>query len=131
MTGHNRRTRMPHWLRHLHQIRRKWLNRPVFWLLIVLLAFSSAMAVSEPRQLPQAPTPTPGATATGQPALTVTTTEVQSTPELQEAVTTPLPADLVVNREQTFGIVLGTILLVMIVIIGTLSGIAARRKESS
>ncbi len=130
MTNNSRQTRMPRWLRHFHQIRRKWFNGPAFWLLIVLFAFSSAMTVSEPLLLRQASLPLQVATSTSQPALVVTA-ELPGTPEPDHVTNTPLPAELVANREQTFGIILGTVMLVMIVIIGTLSGIAARRKEVS
>lgn len=120
----------PKWLRHWHQMRQKWLNGPIVWLLIVMIAFSSAMAMGEPALLQQVVTPQPSETAANSPARSVTP-EGQTTPVPGEPAITPLPDELIANREQTFGIILGTIMLVMIVIIGTLSGIAAQRKNVS
>ncbi|MEW6504044.1 MAG: hypothetical protein AB1457_08795 [Chloroflexota bacterium] len=108
---------------------RNWLkkqNPHLLGLVLVMAAFWAAMAFSEPVSPPQvtplAPTvevtPLPSQAATGE-------TPVESPGP------TPFPAELIANREQTFGIVFGAVVLVMIVIIGTLSGIAAQRQNES
>ncbi|GIV63251.1 MAG: hypothetical protein KatS3mg045_0590 [Bellilinea sp.] len=108
---------------------RNWLkkqNPHLLGLVLVMAAFWAAMAFSEPVSPPQvtplAPTvevtPLPSQAATGE-------TPVESLGP------TPFPAELIANREQTFGIVFGAVVLVMIVIIGTLSGIAAQRQNES
>lgn len=55
---------------------------------------------------------------------TLTATMIEPTP-----TTTPLPQELLENREQTIGIIIGTFVLVIIVIGGTLTGMWARRRE--
>ena len=45
------------------------------------------------------------------------------------ATVTPLPPELLANSEQTFGIIIGTVLLVILVIGGSLVGIWARRHK--
>ena len=42
---------------------------------------------------------------------------------------TPFPPELLANREQTFGITIGSVALVIIVVIGTLIGIRWRKKD--
>ena len=42
---------------------------------------------------------------------------------------TPFPEELLANREQTFGITIGSVALVIIVVIGTLIGIRWRKKD--
>ena len=42
---------------------------------------------------------------------------------------TPFPEELLANREQTFGITIGSVALVLIVVIGTLIGIRWRKKH--
>lgn len=57
-------------------------------------------------------------------------TQSPQTPTLGPTPTaTPLPEEFLANREQTIGIVIGTIVLVFIVIGGSLLGIWARRRE--
>lgn len=104
-----------------------WLKRqnPHFvWLSLVLLAFLASMSFSEPVAPRQSATPSATAAVTAMPA----SLSGSETPAPQP-VSTPLPAELIANREQTFGIVFGSVMLVLIVVIGTLSGIAARRRN--
>jgi|DewCreStandDraft_4_1066084.scaffolds.fasta_scaffold19271_2 hypothetical protein len=106
-----------------------WLNRqnPHFlWLGVVLLAFLAAMAFSEPVTPRQISTPSPTAVVTLLPTQSVTGESLALRPS-----PTPIPQELIANREQTFGIVFGAVVLVLIVIIGTLSGIAAQRQNQS
>lgn len=106
-----------------------WLKRqnPHFlWLGVVLLAFLAAMAFSEPVTPRQISTPSPTAVVTLLPTQSVTGESLALRPS-----PTPIPQELIANREQTFGIVFGAVVLVLIVIIGTLSGIAAQRQNQS
>ncbi|WP_448336215.1 hypothetical protein [Bellilinea sp.] len=106
-----------------------WLKRqnPHFlWLGVVLLAFLAAMAFSEPVTPRQISTPSPTAVVTLLPTQSVTGESLALRPS-----PTPIPEELIANREQTFGIVFGAVVLVLIVIIGTLSGIAAQRQNQS
>lgn len=45
------------------------------------------------------------------------------------AQATPFPEELLANREQTFGITIGSVALVIMVVIGTLIGIRWRKKD--
>ncbi len=109
-----------------------WFNRHTFWLLMVLAAFFSAQAMTEP--LPRAgiqsadldETPAVSATLSTNPLL-IQTQELSPTDASPSA--TPLPEELIANREQTNGIVAGTIILLLIVIVGTVTGIRARQQE--
>jgi len=106
-----------------------WLKRqnPHFlWLGVVLLAFLASMAFSEPVAPRQISTPSPTAVVTLLPTQSVTGESLALRPS-----PTPIPEELIANREQTFGIVFGAVVLVLIVIIGTLSGIAAQRQNQS
>jgi hypothetical protein len=101
-------------------------NPHFLWLGVVLLAFLAAMAFSEPVAPRQISTPAPTAVVTLLPTQSVTGESLALTPS-----PTPIPEELIANREQTFGIVFGAVVLVLIVIIGTLSGIAAQRQNQS
>lgn len=96
------------------------------WLGVVLLAFLAAMAFSEPVTPRQISTPLPAVVVTP-----VSTQSVSGESLALRPSPTPIPEELIANREQTFGIVFGAVVLVLIVIIGTLSGIAAQRQNQS
>lgn len=102
-------------------------NPHFLWLGVVLLAFLAAMAFSEPiaaRQIISTPAPTAVVTLLPTQSMTGESLALRPSP-------TPIPEELIANREQTFGIVFGAVVLVLIVIIGTLSGIAAQRQNQS
>lgn len=87
-----------------------WLNRRTLILLIIALVFLGALSLAEP--LPRADkysyanlTPTPSAEA------------------LQAGMPTPLPQEYLENANQTNGILLGGVILVLIVVLGTLSAL--------
>ena len=118
------------------------IDQQVFWLSVVMLAFLSVLAATGP--LPEANrvmafTPTArlmlpeatssptvlraASTSTANPS-PVTPTDTPNIP-----TPTPFPPELVANREQTNGIILGTVVLVLIIIGGPLAGIRTRSKE--
>jgi hypothetical protein len=96
--------------------------RHVLGLILVLLAFLSAQAMSEPLPMQQRATQTP---------VQLTRTPVPTQPAVidGEPTQTPFPEWLVANREQTNGIIIGTVILLLIVIVGTYSAIRARNRE--
>lgn len=101
-------------------------NPHFLWLGLVLLAFLAAMAFSEPISPHQGSTPLPGVETTPLPTQTLTGESLSARP-----LATPIPEELIANREQTFGIVFGAVILVLIVVVGTLTGIAAQRQNSN
>lgn len=101
-------------------------NPHFLWLGVILLAFLAAMAFSEPVTPRQISTPLPTVVVT-----LVSTQSVSGESLALRPSPTPIPEELIANREQTFGIVFGAVVLVLIVIIGTLSGIAAQRQNQS
>ncbi len=106
-----------------------WLKRQnphLLGLVFVLAAFWAAMAFSEPVSPRQVSTPLPTVELTIQPAQAVTGEVLTGKP-----TPTPIPEELLANREQTFGIVLGAVFLVLIVIGGTVGGIAAQRQNQN
>ncbi len=91
-----------------------WLDRRTLILLIIALVFLGALSLAEP--LPRADkysyanlTPTPSAEA------------------LEAGMPTQLPQEYLENAHQTNGILLGGVILVLIVVVGTLS--ALRQKQ--
>lgn len=99
--------------------------------MLVLLAFLSVQAMSEPQRSTPVAEPTLSLTAPAS-ALTPNPAGVQPSSTVTSSgppTPTPFPPELVANREQTSGIIFGTVILVMIVILGTLTGISARRRE--
>lgn len=99
-------------------------NPHLLGLALVLAAFWAAMAFSEPVSPRQVGTPSPTVEATPRPVQTPTGESLTGRPS-----PTPIPAELIANREQTFGIIFGAVVLVLIVIIGTLTGISAQRQN--
>lgn len=100
-------------------------NPHFLWLGLALLAFLTAVAFSQPmpsRQNGEMLTPT-GET----PLPTAQTLTGESLTTRPSA--TPIPEELIANREQTFGIVFGAVVLVLIVVVGTMTGIAAQRQN--
>jgi len=104
-------------------------SRALIWILTALAIFLVANAVNnawftrETAVIAMAPTETvqtPRVTATLQPSATI----VQPTP-----TKTPLPDEYLQNYDDTNGVVVGTVLLVVIILLGTLSGIRVRRSQ--
>ncbi len=119
------------------------IDQQVFWLGIVMLAFLSVLAVSGPlpgetTTAPASPTFTPTFASTllkntqATLLLNVSTNSPSlepPTPTSSGPTPTPFPPELVANREQTNGIILGTVVLVLIIVVGTLASIRSRSKE--
>ncbi|GEM_PF-917362 len=102
----------------------------VVWILLVLVIFLVANTMSEPlpsaaRDLPVlAPTETHAPTRSSITPSPAATETAAPTP-----TRTPIPAYLLENTDATDGIIIGTVLLVVIVLVGTLAGINVRRKQ--
>lgn len=102
----------------------------ILGILLVLLVFVAAVAMSEPlpsmaRDLSAAtlvPTPLP-IQLTAAP-LPIETESVELIP-----TRTPIPPELLENADATNGIIIGTVVLVAIVLAGTIAGINVRRKQ--
>ncbi len=102
----------------------------VICILLVLIVFVAANAMSEPlpslaRGLPAA-APTEGLVPV-RPSVTphqIGTETAEPTP-----TPTPVPPELLENADATNGIIIGTVLLVIIVLTGTIAGINLRRKQ--
>ncbi|HEY4691816.1 MAG TPA: hypothetical protein VIH16_00115 [Bellilinea sp.] len=98
--------------------------------LLVLLVFVAAIAMSEPlpsiaRDLSAAtlvPTPLP---------IRLTVTPLPNEAETAELTPTrtPIPPELLENADATDGIIIGTVVLVILVLAGTIAGINVRRKQ--
>jgi hypothetical protein len=113
----------------LRIFRAPWLNRHTFWLVIVLVAFFSVTALSEP-SLRRGHLAADLSTSTPSLAVVSPVETVDTPPPADTRPTaTPIPPEFIENREQTNGIIAGTIILLLIVIIGTLSGLRARLRE--
>ncbi len=104
-------------------------SHALIWILTALAIFLAANAVNSPwftknnAVFAMAPTETVQVlrvTATPLPSATV----VQTTP-----TKTPLPDEYLQNYDDTNGVVVGTVLLVVIILLGTLSGIRVRRSQ--
>lgn len=100
----------------------------------LVIVFGLILTISEPLPYQAAP---PVETALvrlgtpGVPSQTITATVMDTlSPTAQFTPTqTSLPQEYLTNREQTIGIIIGTIMLVILVIGGTLGGTLARRRE--
>ncbi|WP_322806959.1 hypothetical protein [Thermanaerothrix sp.] len=92
------------------------------YVLLILAFLVGAQAWKSPR-------PSPSVTAALTPTLVATPTPVMIEDQ-GEPTATPLPAELLENATQTNGIILGSAILVLIVIGGTLSVILRRRNDN-
>lgn len=101
------------------------------WVLVVLGIFLIVTAMSEPlpsyakQAAADAPTETAFITRTPTQTLAPSMTPTPG----PTATATPLPVEILENFDDTDGIVVGTILLVVIILLGTLAGIRTRRKH--
>lgn len=117
------------WLRALKLAPMSERRHAALWVMVALGIFLIAIAVSEPipSQAKQnsADAPTETALITRTPTHTLAPS---ITPTLGPTATaTPLPPEILENYDDTDGIVVGTILLVVIILLGTLAGIRTRR----
>jgi len=102
----------------------------ILCILLVLVVFVAANAMSEPlpslaRGLPAvAPTETLTPVQTTVIPLPTETETAEATP-----TRTPVPPELLENADATNGIIIGTVLLVVIVLAGTIAGISVRRRQ--
>jgi hypothetical protein len=98
----------------------------VFGLMLALsepLPYQAAPAEETPTARVINPTLSPSLPAAGE-----VTPVISETPQFTPTAT-PLPPEFLANREQTFGIIIGTVVLVILVVGGSLVGIWARRRE--
>ena len=122
--------RIDRWCNHKIKTADPASRNTVVWILLVLAIFLVANAMSEPlpsmaRGLPVlAPTETHAPTRSFVTPSPIATETVAPTP-----TRTPIPAYLLENTDATDGIIIGTVLLVVIVLAGTLAGINIRRKQ--
>lgn len=113
---------------------REKVHPAILILVVMLIVFGFIFAFSEPLPYQAAPaqetiaptrveliisSSTPSAAATDAPTPTPQFTPTQ----------TSLPPEYLENREQSIGIIAGTVMLVILVIGGTLGGALARRRE--
>lgn len=106
-------------------------NKALLWVFVALIIFLMASAVSDPLP-PQAwgvpviaPTETAGPIRPTTTPLPTATETVLPTP-----TKTTLPAYLLENYDDTNGVVVGTVMLVVIILLGTLAGIRVRRSQN-
>lgn len=109
---------------------------PILVGIVALLAvFILMLTVSEPLPYQAAPAGETPTTRIVNPTLTATlSTPSETTPAFSDTpqftpTRTPLPPELLANREQTIGIIIGTVVLVILVLGGSLAGIWSRRRE--
>lgn len=106
-------------------------NKAVLWIFVALVIFLMASAVSDPLPpqvwavLVVAPTETAGQIRPT-PTPSPTATEIV----LPTPTKTPLPAYMLENYDDTNGVVVGTVMLVIIILLGTLAGIRVRRSQN-
>lgn len=104
-------------------------TQAALWVLVALLIFLAANVVSD---LTAAPAQVVSGMA---PSETILPTRISPTPSpsatilLPTPTKTPLPAEFLQNYDDTNGVVVGTIMLVVIILLGTLSGIRIRRSQ--
>ncbi|MBA4398934.1 MAG: hypothetical protein D9V45_14535 [Chloroflexi bacterium] len=102
----------------------------VVWILLVLVIFLVANAMSEPLPSAARDLPVLAPTETHAPTRSLITPSPAATETVVPTPTrTPIPAYLLENTDATDGIIIGTVLLVVIVLVGTLAGINVRRKQ--
>ncbi len=102
----------------------------ILCILLVLVVFVAAIAMSEP--LPSLASDLSAATLIPtQLPIRLTVTTVPTEIETAEATPTrtPIPPELLENADATEGIIVGTVVLVLIVLAGTVAGINLRRKQ--
>ena len=102
----------------------------ILCILLVLVVFVAAIAMSEP--LPSLASDLSAATLipTQLPIrLTVTTVPTETETAEVTPTRTPIPPELLENADATEGIIVGTVVLVLIVLAGTVAGINLRRKQ--
>ena len=93
-----------------------WFSAPVLALVLVIAVFATMIAWREP--LPGITPATP--TVEGE------IHDATATPEFELKEPTPIPQEWQDNIEQTNGIIMGSVILVLIVVGGTLSAIRRR-----
>lgn len=112
-------------------------KRAAIWAFLAVMIFVVASAVSDPlpSQAEAVPVVAPTETTT---VVRPTATQgfvVMETAAVTETVLptptkTPLPDFLLENYDDTNGIVVGTVMLVVIILLGTISGIRVRRSQN-
>jgi hypothetical protein len=102
----------------------------VAWILLVMAIFLVANAMSEPLPSMARDLSAIAATETLAPTQLIVTPGLAATETTVPTPTrTPIPAYLLENADATNGIIIGTVLLVVIVLAGTIAGINIRRKQ--
>ncbi len=109
-----------------------WMSPPLMAVLAAVFIFVAAAAWS-PGPATAQDEPTPTATLAATLAADVTADAALPTPTPEPAVVTiaeatPIPQEWEENKEQTYGVVLGGVMLVIIIIGGTLGVITPRKR---
>ena len=98
-------------------------------ILLALLLIPAAYAVGAPLEQ-QFTTPTVGATAeTGIPTLATTPPPTAVATPSSPPTKTSLPPEILQNYDDTNGVVIGAVVLVVIILLGTVYGVRTRREE--
>lgn len=102
----------------------------VICILLVLIVFAAASAMNEPLPSLARDLPAVAPTETLAPVRPTVTPQPTGTETAEPTATaTPVPPELLENADATNGIIIGTVLLVVIVLAGTIAGINVRRKQ--
>lgn len=122
--------RIDRWCHHKIKTADPASRNTVVWFLLVLVIFLVANAMSEPLPSAARDLPVVAPTETHAPTRPLITPSPAATETVAPTPTrTPIPAYLLENTDATDGIIIGTVLLVVIVLVGTLAGINVRRKQ--
>lgn len=122
--------RIDRWCRHTIKTADPASRNIGIWFLLVLVIFLVASAMSEPLPSAARDLPVVAPTETHAPTRPLITPSPAATETVAPTPTrTPIPAYLLENTDATNGIIIGTVLLVVIVLVGTLAGINVRRKQ--
>ncbi len=122
--------RIDRWCHHKIKTADPASRNTVVWFLLVLAIFLVANAMSEPLPSKARDLPIAAPTETHAPTRSLITPSPAATETVAPTPTrTPIPAYLLENTDATDGIIIGTVLLVVIVLVGTLAGINVRRKQ--
>lgn len=122
--------RIDRWCNHKIKTADPASRNMVVWILLVLAIFLVANAMSEPLPSMARDLPVLAPTETHAPTRLLVTPSPTATETVAPTPTrTLIPAYLLENTDATDGIIIGTVLLVVIVLAGTIAGINIRRKQ--
>lgn len=119
----------PKWIKPVKRQPLTERNHAILWIFVAMMIFLLANAVSGPLASRDKTVSGKGTTETA------SSTRITATPQLSATVSqptptkTPLPPEYLQNFDDTNGVVVGTVMLVVIILLGTLSGIRVRRSQ--